>query len=165
MPLLQDIVSHYDEVGNLVDSHERLTASSKLAAHRAAACEKVACGSVGPGAEEGVDVDDVGLGEEGGEEGLEAVAAGADEAARAGCGGVEERESAVECRTSEAKLGSLDPFTGVSGQLHFKPVAVLNRFDLSPTTFATCGESRIVYWMDSGASGRASIIVEGVSNP
>jgi hypothetical protein len=70
------------------------------------------------------------------------------------------RHFGMKCRTLEGQLGSLNPFTGISGELRFKPVALFNRFDLAPTTFATCGESRIVYWKNSGPPGRASLIVE-----
>jgi hypothetical protein len=64
----------------------------------------------------------------------------------------------LSCRASEASFGTLDPFNG--GSLHYKPVALVNRFDLAPKDLSTCGESRIVFWKESGPPGRASIIVE-----
>jgi hypothetical protein len=62
-------------------------------------------------------------------------------------------------RNAEAQLGTYDPFTPEG--LHFKPVAVFNRFDLSNAKADTCGESRIVYWMERApVTGRSSVIIE-----
>ena len=65
----------------------------------------------------------------------------------------------MSCRAPEASFGALDPFAPGSA-LHYKPVALVNRFDLAPGDFSTCGESRIVFWKESGPLGRAAIIVE-----
>jgi hypothetical protein len=67
----------------------------------------------------------------------------------------------IACRPPEASVASFDPFTTTAGALHYKPVALVNRFDLAPSTFSYCGESRIVYWKSSSPpTGRAAIIVE-----
>lgn len=65
----------------------------------------------------------------------------------------------LKCRPPEASLALLDPFA-TSPSIHYKPVAIANRLDLAPADFSYCGESRIVYWKDSGPTGRAAIIVE-----
>lgn len=65
----------------------------------------------------------------------------------------------LKARNPEAGLGAYDPFTGTG--LHFKPVAIFGRFDLGNEKADSCGESRIVYWMEQApVIGRASVIVE-----
>ena len=65
----------------------------------------------------------------------------------------------VKYRSAETQLGSYDPFTPTG--LHFKPVAVLGRFDLGNEKADSCGESRIVYWMENApVAGKASVIIE-----
>lgn len=65
----------------------------------------------------------------------------------------------LKYRAAETQLGAYDPFT--TGGFRFKPVAVLGRFDLGNEKAGSCGESRIVYWMENGpVTGRAGIIIE-----
>jgi hypothetical protein len=65
----------------------------------------------------------------------------------------------LKARSAEAQLGTYDPFTAEG--MHFKPVAIFGRFDLSNEKQDTCGESRIVYWMERApVTGRSSIIIE-----
>jgi hypothetical protein len=65
----------------------------------------------------------------------------------------------IKCRPPEAGLATQNPFTTTAGALHYTPVALVNRFDLAPSDFSYCGESRIVYWKTSPlTNGRASII-------
>jgi len=65
----------------------------------------------------------------------------------------------LKTRNAEAQLGTYDPFTPEG--LHFKPVAIFGRFDLGNAKADTCGESRIVYWMErSPVAGRSSVIIE-----
>jgi len=48
---------------------------------------------------------------------------------------------------------------------HFFPIALVNRFDLAPTSGANCGEYRIVYW-SGGSSNTGTIIFEAqLPNP
>ncbi|HTR54355.1 MAG TPA: hypothetical protein VMJ10_26865 [Kofleriaceae bacterium] len=75
-------------------------------------------------------------------------------------GGIDPNGYGLKCRPAEESLDALDPFTTKAGALHYTPVALTNRFDLAPTDFSYCGESRIVFWKTSGAAGRASIITE-----
>ena len=53
----------------------------------------------------------------------------------------------VDVRAGEA---TMDPASLVNGMI---PVAVFNRFDLTPTDGSICGEHRIVYAKASGAAG------------
>ncbi len=66
----------------------------------------------------------------------------------------------LSCRPPEASVGKLNPFTTTKGALHYSPVALINRFDLAAADGSTCGESRIIFWMQTGLVGRAAIIVE-----
>jgi hypothetical protein len=66
----------------------------------------------------------------------------------------------ISCRPDEASVASLNPFTTQVGALHYSPVALVNRFDLAAADGSTCGESRIVFWKQTGLNGRAAIIVE-----
>jgi hypothetical protein len=66
----------------------------------------------------------------------------------------------LKYRAAETQLGIYDPFASASG-FHFKPVAMLGRFDLSNEKAGTCGESRLVYWMENApVTGKAGIIIE-----
>jgi hypothetical protein len=71
-------------------------------------------------------------------------------------------------RDNELLLSTVNPFAAGS-TVTFQPVAIMNRFDLAPTSGATCGEYRIVYAMsstDPAISGRAFIIFEAaLPNP
>ncbi len=71
-------------------------------------------------------------------------------------------------RVPEAKLAGINPFAA-NATVTFQPVAVMNRFDLTPTSGANCGEHRIVYAMQSTSpdiGGRAFIIFEAaLPNP
>jgi hypothetical protein len=72
----------------------------------------------------------------------------------------------VQCPRAEGQLASANPF--VAGPNHFSPIAVVNRFDLAPSTGTTCGEYRVVYARDSGRQGndRTFIIFEAaLPNP
>jgi hypothetical protein len=64
----------------------------------------------------------------------------------------------LPCRT-ESILDNMNPFP-ITSAIHYRPVAVVNRFDLAPSDFSYCGESRIVFWKTPSVSGRAAIIVE-----
>lgn len=69
----------------------------------------------------------------------------------------------IVCPRVESGLGSFNPF--LSSGPHFIPVAIANRFDLTPRGGADCGEYRIVYAMVNG-NGRAFIIFEArLPNP
>lgn len=74
--------------------------------------------------------------------------------------GIDPNHYGLSCRSNEATVAQLDPFTGIAGKLHYKPVALVDRFDLAPANFSTCGESRLVFWKDAGINGRAAIIIE-----
>jgi hypothetical protein len=67
-------------------------------------------------------------------------------------------------REAERKLAAINPFAAPAT---FTPVAVFNRFDLTPGTGQNCGEHRIVYAMTNRAlGGRAFIIFEAaLPNP
>jgi hypothetical protein len=72
-------------------------------------------------------------------------------------------------RLPEAQLAAIDPFAD-GATIHFEPVGLFNRFDLTPADGRTCGEHRIVYAMttEGGApfNGRAFIIFEAaLPNP
>lgn len=71
-------------------------------------------------------------------------------------------------RPDELSLATVDPLAS-NATVKFNPVAVMNRFDLAPTTGVTCGEYRIVYAMTStnpNIGGRAFIIFEAaLPNP
>lgn len=69
----------------------------------------------------------------------------------------------VECPRPEGQLAFLS-----SGGLPFRPVAIINRFDLAPQTGANCGEYRIVFAKDQALApnGRMFIIFEAtLPNP
>lgn len=58
---------------------------------------------------------------------------------------------------------STNAVTGLPG--HFRPVALVNRFDLTPLDGSNCGEYRIVYW-SNGSSNTGTIIFEAqIPNP
>lgn len=71
-------------------------------------------------------------------------------------------------RPDELSLATVNPLAA-NATVKFNPVAVMNRFDLTPSNGATCGEYRIVYAMNSTnptISGRAFIIFEAsLPNP
>jgi len=71
-------------------------------------------------------------------------------------------------RSNELQLATVDPFVTTS-TVQFRPVALMNRFDLAPSNGTNCGEYRIVYAMSethATISGRAFIIFEGtMPNP
>ncbi len=67
-------------------------------------------------------------------------------------------------RSPERKLAGIDPLSPTAA-VTFEPVGLFNRFDLAPTSGATCGEHRIVYAMrsnDPNIGGRAFIIFEAI---
>ncbi|WP_437809809.1 hypothetical protein [Sorangium sp. So ce1078] len=74
----------------------------------------------------------------------------------------------VQCPRNEGVLASSDPFDSASTNPHFMfPVAIVNRFDLTPTDGAHCGEYRIIYAKrTSGLLDRNLIILEAqLPNP
>jgi hypothetical protein len=77
--------------------------------------------------------------------------------------------SAVHCPRSEGALATSTTLLTSDAPDSFVPVAVVNRFDLAPRDFRTCGEFRIVFAKQSGRTdpeNRLLMIFEGVlSNP
>lgn len=71
-----------------------------------------------------------------------------------------------ECPRTEGILAADDPFAKGAADT-FTPVALVNRFDLAPTSGADCGEYRIIYAKNStSALDRLFIIFEGrLPNP
>jgi hypothetical protein len=61
----------------------------------------------------------------------------------------------VECPSPEGVLAETNPFTGkgkvAGGEL--VPVALVNRFDLAPSTGANCGEYRVVFALENPPAG------------
>lgn len=57
---------------------------------------------------------------------------------------------AATCPRKEGSLASSDGFFTPGHEDHFKPVAIVNRFDLATTSGGSCGEYRIVYAKESG---------------
>ncbi|MFT3692304.1 MAG: hypothetical protein QM831_04130 [Kofleriaceae bacterium] len=70
----------------------------------------------------------------------------------------------ISCRQPEASLATaVSPFDANTG---FKPLAVMNRFDLAPKSGANCGEYRIVYGLAQPSVSRAFLIFEArMPNP
>jgi len=71
-------------------------------------------------------------------------------------------------RAPEAKLSKVNPFA-TGAKVTFRPVALFNRFDLTPAKGGNCGEYRVVFAMNStdpNVGGRAFIIFEAaLPNP
>lgn len=71
-------------------------------------------------------------------------------------------------RPDELLLSTVNPFA-TTAAVTFRPVAIINRFDLAPANGAHCGEYRIVYAMNStngSIGGRAFFIFEAaLPNP
>ncbi|MFO0591701.1 MAG: hypothetical protein U0441_29410 [Polyangiaceae bacterium] len=76
---------------------------------------------------------------------------------------------AAECPRAEGALAVSDGFFTEGSKDYFKPVAVVNRFDLASFGGNTCGEARIVFAKQSGltdANDRVFVIFEvSVPNP
>jgi hypothetical protein len=76
---------------------------------------------------------------------------------------------AAFCPRSEGALAASDGLFTPGHKDHFIPVAVVNRFDLTPAAAGTCGEARIVYAKESGLTDpkdRVFLIVEAaMPNP
>ena len=76
---------------------------------------------------------------------------------------------AAFCPRSEGALAASTGLFTPGHKDHFFPVAVVNRFDLTPAVGSTCGEARIVYAKESGLTDpndRVFLIVEAaVPNP
>lgn len=74
----------------------------------------------------------------------------------------------IQCPRNEGALATSDPFNPATGD-HMKPVALMNRFDLAALDGSTCGEYRIIYAKQSGATSlidRNLIIFEAaIPNP
>jgi hypothetical protein len=72
---------------------------------------------------------------------------------------------AVDCPRAEGALAHSEGLLLEGDPDYFAPVALVNRFDLTPTTVAHCGEYRIVYAKQSGRTdpqNRVFLIFEGV---
>ena len=54
------------------------------------------------------------------------------------------------CPRDEGRQASTDPFINPAADAAYFPIAVVNRFDLAPTTGAHCGEYRIIFARRSG---------------
>ncbi len=68
------------------------------------------------------------------------------------------------CPRTETQFGLFNPFAATGPR--FVPVALMNRFDLAPTSGADCGEYRIVYALLDSPNDRGFIIFEGrLPNP
>jgi hypothetical protein len=76
--------------------------------------------------------------------------------------GVDPNGYGLVCPRPEAQFATFNPFLTTGPR--FTPVALMNRFDLAPTSGADCGEYRIVYALQGG--DRAFIIFEArLPNP
>lgn len=69
-----------------------------------------------------------------------------------------------QCPRAEGSQASEDPFASATAPQSYMPTALVNRFDLAPSTGAHCGEYRIVFARRSGETGggRNFIIFEAV---
>ena len=70
----------------------------------------------------------------------------------------------IQCPRNEGSETSADPFNPRS-QSFYKPIALINRFDLAPTDGANCGEYRVIFGRQSGVSNggnRNLVIFEAV---
>lgn len=63
----------------------------------------------------------------------------------------------LACPRPEGALAdaAFDPFTGTG--ISIEPIAIVNRFDLAPTSGANCGEHRIIFAMKSNDAGIARL--------
>jgi hypothetical protein len=70
---------------------------------------------------------------------------------------VDPNDFGLECPRPEGALAdaAFDPFTGAG--IVIEPIAIVNRFDLAPTSGATCGEHRIIFAMKSNGAGIARL--------
>ncbi len=77
---------------------------------------------------------------------------------------VDPNKYGIVCPRPETQFGAFNPFA-TTGQ-RFVPVALMNRFDLAPTSGADCGEYRVVYALTGAVDDRAFIIFEArLPNP
>jgi len=83
----------------------------------------------------------------------------------AACGpNVDPNGYGIQCTRPESQFGSFNPFATTGAR--FVPVALMNRFDLAPSSGADCGEYRIVYALRDRPGDRAFIIFEArLPNP
>lgn len=76
---------------------------------------------------------------------------------------------AVDCPRAEGALAGSSGLFVKGAKDYFAPIALVNRFDLTPSTLNTCGEYRIVYAKWSGRTDpndRVFLIFEGaLANP
>jgi hypothetical protein len=83
--------------------------------------------------------------------------------------GLPNPDKAVDCPRAEGRLASSADLLTDDTANGFVPVAIVNRFDLLPSDFSSCGEQRIVYAKRSGrtdANDRAFLIFEAaLANP
>jgi hypothetical protein len=71
---------------------------------------------------------------------------------------------AVDCPRAEGALATSTGLLHAGSPDYFAPIAVVNRFDLAPSTLDTCGEYRIIFAKWSGRtdpSNRVFLIFEG----
>ncbi len=72
----------------------------------------------------------------------------------------------IQCPRNEGVLATSDPFSNLPTNGNFmKPVAIVNRFDLTPVDGSNCGEYRLIYAKKSGETNitdRNLIILEAV---
>lgn len=75
----------------------------------------------------------------------------------------------LECPRAEGRLAKSDGLLRAGDPDFFAPVAIVNRFDLMPSDYSSCGEYRIVYAKASGLTNpedRVMLILEGaLPNP
>ncbi len=70
----------------------------------------------------------------------------------------------IQCPRAESQFSTINPFSQTGP--HYIPVAVMNRFDLAPTSGADCGEYRVVFALTGSPGDRAFIIFEArLPNP
>lgn len=78
--------------------------------------------------------------------------------------GVDPNGYGITCARPESQFAAFNPFATTGAR--FVPVALMNRFDLAPTSGADCGEYRIVYALKDRPGDRAFIIFEArLPNP
>jgi hypothetical protein len=100
-------------------------------------------------------------------DGVFADAVHCDDAGNGAFGGL--GQTPFYCPRAEGKLATSTGLLDESSPDFFAPVALVSRFDLIPSTFATCGEYRIVYAKRSGRTdpkNRVMLVFEGaLTNP
>jgi hypothetical protein len=78
--------------------------------------------------------------------------------------GIDPNGYGITCTRPESQFGAFNPFAATGPR--FTPVALMNRFDLAPSTGADCGEYRIVYALQDSPGDRGFLIFEArLPNP